>query len=79
MNKLHTIAGLIQLGRYQEAIDYIFQVSEEQEELTQFLNQSIKDYGIARILLGKYDRARELKAELVIDRRSRLYALPPGQ
>lgn len=78
LNKLHTIAGLIQLGRYQEAIDYIFQVSEEQEELTQFLNQSIKDYGIAGILLGKYNRARELKANLVIDRRSRLHTLPPG-
>jgi len=76
MNKLHTIAGLLQLQRYQEAIDYIFAVSEEQQELTTFLGRNIKDYSVAGLLLGKYGRAKELQIELVIDRKSRMSAWP---
>lgn len=76
MNKLHTIAGLLQLKRYQEAIDYIFEVSEEQQELTTFLGRNIKDYSVAGLLLGKYSRAKELQIDLHIDRYSRLNSLP---
>ncbi|KKM08967.1 histidine kinase [Clostridiales bacterium PH28_bin88] len=78
MNKLHTIAGLIQLKKYQEAVDYIFAVTEEQEELTQFLTERIRDYRVAGILLGKYSRAKELHMELEIARESSLRRLPRG-
>lgn len=78
MNKLHTIAGLIQLERHQDALDYIFNITEEQQELTHFLTHNIKDYSLAGLLLGKYGRAKELRAELVIDRKSRLEELPSG-
>ncbi|HHW06154.1 MAG TPA: two-component system sensor histidine kinase DcuS [Clostridia bacterium] len=76
MNKLHTIAGLLQLKRYEEAMEYIFAVSEEQQELTTFLGRNIKDYSVAGLLLGKYSRAKELQIELVIDRRSRMSSWP---
>lgn len=78
MNKLHTIAGLIQLERYQDALDYIFKITEEQEELTRFLTRNICDYSLAGLLLGKYGRAKELRVELVIDRKSNLKELPSG-
>ncbi|MDI6709527.1 MAG: sensor histidine kinase [Bacillota bacterium] len=77
MNKLHTIAGLIQLNRLQEALDYIFRVTAEQQELTQFLARNVHDYGIAGMLLGKHSRAKEMRIELVIDHTSRLQELPP--
>lgn len=77
MNKLHTIAGLIQLDRHQDALDYIFRVTAEQQELTQFLARNVQDYGLAGMLLGKYSRAREMRIELVIDRASHLQELPP--
>ncbi|MQL52379.1 GHKL domain-containing protein [Desulfofundulus thermobenzoicus] len=77
LNRLHTIAGLIQLDRSQEAVDYIFAVTEEQQELTRLLTKNVCDYSIAGLLLGKYSRARELKVELAIDRSSRLSRLPP--
>jgi len=77
MNKLHTIAGLIQLNRQQEALDYIFRATAEQQELTQFLARNVRDYGLAGMLLGKHSRAKELRIELVIDRASRLQELPP--
>jgi len=78
MNKLHTIAGLIQLERYQDALDYIFNITEEQQELTHFLTRNIKDYSLAGLLLGKYGRAKELRAELIIDRHSQLKEIPRG-
>lgn len=76
INKLHTIAGLIQLDKEEEALDYIFQEIEKQQELTSFLTENIKDYSIAGLLLGKYSRAQELKIQLDIDRQSRLHQLP---
>ncbi|MEW6275871.1 MAG: sensor histidine kinase [Bacillota bacterium] len=76
MNKLHTIAGLIQLGKSDQALDFIFQVTEEQEEITNFLTRHIREYSIAGLLLGKYSRAKELQINMTIDRQSRLQALP---
>lgn len=67
MNKLHTIAGLIQLKRYEQALDYIFRETEEQQELTRFLGRNIRDYSVAGLLLGKYTRAKEMKVEMTID------------
>jgi two-component system, CitB family, sensor histidine kinase DctS len=77
MNKLHTIAGLIQLKRYEEAVDYIFEVNTEREELTVFLSKNILDYSVAGLLLGKHSRAKELKIDMEIDTNSHLEELPP--
>ncbi len=77
MNKLHTIAGLIQLGKSDQALDFIFQVTEEQEEITNFLTSRIREYSVAGLLLGKYSRAKELQINMRIDRQSRLLSLPP--
>jgi two-component system, CitB family, sensor histidine kinase DctS len=76
MNQLHTIAGLIQFGRNQEAIDYIFSSYEEQQEQTRFLTRRFQDYRVAALLLGKLHRARELNISLTVDRNSRLRTLP---
>lgn len=76
INKLHTIAGLIQLGKEEEALDFIFKVIANQQELTGFLTENIKDYSVAGLILGKYNRALELKVNMQIDRKSRLFHLP---
>jgi two-component system sensor histidine kinase DctS len=76
MNKLHTIAGLIQLEKYERALDYIYGLTEEQQEITGLLTENIFDHSIAGLLLGKYTRAKELKAELIIDHKTRLRELP---
>lgn len=78
MNKLHTIAGLIQLGKKEKALEYVFQISEEQEELTLFLNKNIKDDNISGLLLSKVSRGKELGVTLTIDRHSRLDSFPPS-
>jgi two-component system sensor histidine kinase DctS len=75
-NKLHTIAGLIQLEKYDHALDYIFELAEEQQEITGLLTKNICDDSIAGLLLGKYERAKELRVELDIDRNTCLRKLP---
>lgn len=78
LNKLHTIAGLIQLKKQQEALDYIFAVTEEQQEVTQFLSKRIQNTSVAGLLLGKYNRAKELHVQLQFDEESWLGHLPPS-
>lgn len=76
MNKLHTIAGLIQLRRYDEAVERIMTFSEEQQEQSRFLTKRIADYSISGLILGKMSRAREQGVEVVLDGRSQLLKLP---
>lgn len=75
-NKLHTIAGLIQLEKYEHALDYIFDLSEEQQEITGLLTKNICDDSIAGLLLGKYERAKELRIKLDIGRNTCFRELP---
>ncbi|KJS21733.1 MAG: histidine kinase [Clostridiaceae bacterium BRH_c20a] len=76
LNKLHTIAGLIQLKKYEKALDYIYSITEEQQEVTRLITKCIKDYGLAGLILGKFSHAKELKISLEIDPKSKLSKLP---
>ncbi len=77
LNRLHTIAGLVQLGKYDQAVDYIVSMAERQQDLARFLARHFCDHRIGGLLLGKVYRARELGLTLDIDRRSHLDRLPP--
>ncbi len=76
INKLHTIAGLIQLGNKDKALEYVFQVTEEQEELTRFLSKNIQDDSLSGLLLSKVSRGKELGIQVIIDRHSYLHHFP---
>lgn len=76
MNKLHTIAGLIQLGNQEEALGYVFQITEEQGELTNFLSKRFSHDSISGLLLSKVSRGKELHIKLEIDRGSKLEQFP---
>ncbi|MCO1602843.1 ATP-binding protein [Desulfosporosinus nitroreducens] len=76
LNKLHTISGLIQLNKAQEAMDYVYKVTEEQQEVTRFLSHKMKHPSVAGLLLGKYNRGKELKVDVFFDQDSCLGELP---
>ncbi|WP_071396182.1 ATP-binding protein [Bacillus tuaregi] len=76
MNKLHTIAGLIQLGKNDKALEYVFEATEEQGELTRFLSSKIGDDSLVGLLIGKVSRGRELGIHVEIDRHSILTRFP---
>ncbi len=75
-NTLHTIAGLIQLEAYQEALDMILRESTDFQDLIAFLGRAVPNPDLSGLILGKMNRARELKVSLAVDRSSSLQALP---
>lgn len=66
-NKLHAIAGLIQLGRNEEAVDFITDSSGIVQEIFERLQTRIKDPVTFALLVGKSSRARELGIDYQID------------
>lgn len=59
-NKIHTIAGLIQMEQGQKALDYIFKLTDEQQSLADVFSNQIHDDSIQGLILGKVSRGREL-------------------
>ncbi|WP_156289616.1 ATP-binding protein [Oceanobacillus salinisoli] len=78
MNKLHSIAGLIQLDRTEEALDIVLDETSYEEDIVLFLRNRIEHSSISGLLLGKRSRARELGVRLVIDRESYLEDIVEG-
>ncbi|MEK4198878.1 sensor histidine kinase [Cytobacillus sp. FSL K6-0265] len=77
MNKLHTIAGLIQLGKPEKAFQLAFAASEEQESISLFLHEVIKDDAVAGLLISKIRRGKELDIIVTVDTNSNLDHFPP--
>jgi len=59
MNKLHTILGLIELDRYEEARNFILDIHKNQQELNKKLFHTFKDPIIAGLVLGKFSACKE--------------------
>ncbi|MDQ0272884.1 ATP-binding protein [Cytobacillus purgationiresistens] len=76
MNKLHTIAGLIQLGKPDKAFQLAFEASEEQGSLALFLHEIVKDDAVAGLLISKIRRGKELGINVVVDQNSNLEGFP---
>jgi two-component system CitB family sensor kinase/two-component system sensor histidine kinase DcuS len=75
-NKLHTIAGLIQIEAYNEALELVMDEAHGYEEVIRFLGEAVPHPVIAGVLLGKFNRAKELKIMLNIDRESSMTDVP---
>jgi len=77
-NRLYTLLGLIQLGSYKEAIDFISKEVDFAQGFIEFLMKEIPDPVIAGFILGKVSLASELKINFTIDRESSFRDIPPG-
>lgn len=66
-NFLYTISGLIQLSEYDEALDLIHSERLGNHTLISFLNEKIQDTFISGLIIGFYNRAKELKVTLLLD------------
>jgi two-component system, CitB family, sensor kinase len=75
-NRLYTLLGLIQLGSYKEAIEFISKEVDVAQGFIQFLMKEIPDPIIAGFILGKVSLASELKVDFSIDRESSFKDLP---
>ena len=63
-NRLHTIAGLVQMGRSEEAMKLIAQTSGVHQELTESLLERVGDPVLGALLLAKAAVASERGVEL---------------
>lgn len=75
-NKLHTIAGLIQIEAYDDALNLIGSEVSDHQALIHLLLEAVPDPVIAGCLMGKYNRAREMGLGLQIDAESRMVDIP---
>lgn len=66
MNKLHVISGLLQMGKAEEALDYIGAVSAVQAQTIDPVLQRIHNPSVAALLLGKFNNAREMDIQLTL-------------
>ncbi|SDM98148.1 two-component system, CitB family, sensor kinase [Fictibacillus solisalsi] len=75
-NKLYLISGLIQLQSYEEALELIVKESDHHQNLIRFMMKNIPHPVIAGLLIGKFNRASELKIDFQVDRDSRFIDIP---
>lgn len=75
-NLISTIAGLLFLKRYDNALALIQQQSESHQKVLDFIARNFKVNHLAGLLIGKYYRAKELGLELVFDPACYVNSLP---
>ncbi len=75
-NKLFVLSGLLQLGHYAEAFEFIQQESSVHQSQNHILFHQILDVKVQAILLGKLGTASEKKIQFHIESDSTLNPLP---
>ena len=75
-NVLYTISGLIQLNASDEALSIIHKEVQGHSSLTQFITKRVKDPFLNGLIIGFFNRARELKIKLIFDEDSYLETFP---
>ena len=74
-NRLHTIAGLIELGESEEAVRFVHRVSSSRSEFSETVTAAGHDASVAALLIAKASQAAELGVDLRIAPESALPAL----
>lgn len=75
-NTLHTIAGLLQIEAYSEALDMIIEESNDYQEFIKLMTSTITDPVISAVIIGKYNYAHELDIKFNIDPDSSMKDIP---
>jgi len=63
-NRLHTLVGLVELGHYDEAIEFVTEVSAVRADLTERLQHRIPDAKLVALILAKVALADERDVRL---------------
>jgi two-component system, CitB family, sensor kinase len=76
-NRLHTIAGLIELGEAEEAVRFVHRISTSRSEFGSAVTAAVCDPAIAALLVAKASQAAERGVDLRIAPDSALPVLAP--
>jgi sensor histidine kinase regulating citrate/malate metabolism len=71
-NRLHTIAGLIELGEHDEVVRYVNRASQAHEALNREVTALVRDPALAALLIAKASLAAEQGVQLVMSPESDL-------
>ncbi|WP_199853688.1 ATP-binding protein [Plantactinospora sp. BB1] len=74
-NRLHTIAGLIELGEHDEVIRYVNRASQVHEKLNRDVTELVRDPALAALLIAKASLAAEQGVRLAVSPESDLPAV----
>ncbi len=66
-NRMHALNGLLELGRYEEAKEYLGEISTMDADLAEKLSDKIPNQAVTALLLAKVAIAREKGVTLTID------------
>lgn len=77
-NSMHVVAGLLELGNVDDALDYLLEVRGSAAEFDLTLRERIRAPHLIGLLLGKVAEADERGIELIIDPRSDVGESPRG-
>lgn len=69
-NRLHTIVGLVELGRYDDAVRFVTDVSTSRNEFTDLLVARLRNPMVVALLLAKATVASERHVTVRLDERS---------
>jgi sensor histidine kinase regulating citrate/malate metabolism len=75
-NRLHTIAGLIEIGEAEEAVRFVHRVTSSRSEFSAAVTSAVRDPSVAALLIAKASQAAEVGVDLRIAPDSSLPALP---
>ncbi|WP_019413242.1 sensor histidine kinase [Paenisporosarcina sp. TG20] len=75
-NFLYSISGLIQLNSLDEALHLIHDETQENQSLIQFVTKRLQDAYLGGLVIGLFNRARELKIRFILDEDSNMTKLP---
>lgn len=75
-NKLHMLGGLLQIEAYDEALELVNHEASGLQSLIQFLAQAVPHTTLAAIIMGKFNRAHEMKVEFLLDPQSSMADIP---
>ncbi|XKM14368.1 ATP-binding protein [Orbaceae bacterium ac157xtp] len=76
LNWMATLSGLISLGHYSEAQDFIALQSTESQQNLDYINQHFKIPTVCGLLIGKYAKANEMGLNFTFDPLCQLNSLP---
>ncbi|MGR5154811.1 ATP-binding protein [Photobacterium swingsii] len=71
-NKLNVISGMLQIEKYDEAIDFIQLETDRYQSVIRNIVLSITDSAVAGLLLAKFNKASEIGVKYTIDVDTRL-------
>jgi two-component system CitB family sensor kinase len=76
-NRMHTLAGLLELGEYDAAFDYALESAGAEPALAESVRACIGNALMVGLIVAKTTVAAERGVRLVLDERSRLGGRPP--